>query len=653
MHGSKQSKAAIARGVIIACALVFLYLPIVTLIVYSFNESRMVTVWTQASLKWYRALFNNSDIIRAVGVSLLVAFMTACASVVLGTLAAFVLTRVGSFRGESLFVLLMTAPMVLPEVITGLALLLIFVTLGSHIPIFADRGIWAIWIAHVTFCSAYATVVIRSRFRELDTSIEEAAMDLGAGPVKVFFAIILPALMPSEVAAFLLAFTMSMDDLVIASFIAGPDSTTLPMLIFSSVRRGLSPEINALATIIVFIVSIFTFFAWLSMVKKQKRKRADAAKAEKASAEEQKLHYFAPHGDEMLDSDFKLNPVALALLQAQAKALSRGEDTAAATALALKSMRSPNVVDTKGRKAGAVVAAEDGEAVDNTELAEAYATAAEQALERVEREEAEAALREAQVQQSKAEPSTVAVSPVVTEEQAAKLEAARKAASEAASAEVKKSSSSSAKDATAAQRIESEGIAQAGMARVLDHEEFGEVKFNPSNGEDQDLIAPAPTSMKAKLKGATAPATTSTSLADAKARKAATKAAISKAQSSETESNDSLEVASDKSNAKSSVVATTASSLAQSKARKAAAAAARARALASSDSDNKSAAEVTKTSSSDIASANVIDNTDKQPSHSSQGYHSLASKSPDSSPRLGAFSSLRIHSIITHRFLHK
>lgn len=611
MHGSKQSKAAIARGVIIACALVFLYLPIVTLIVYSFNESRMVTVWTQASLKWYRALFNNSDIIRAVGVSLLVAFMTACASVVLGTLAAFVLTRVGSFRGESLFVLLMTAPMVLPEVITGLALLLIFVTLGSHIPIFADRGIWAIWIAHVTFCSAYATVVIRSRFRELDTSIEEAAMDLGAGPVKVFFAIILPALMPSEVAAFLLAFTMSMDDLVIASFIAGPDSTTLPMLIFSSVRRGLSPEINALATIIVFIVSIFTFFAWLSMVKKQKRKRADAAKAEKASAEEQKLHYFAPHGDEMLDSDFKLNPVALALLQAQAKALSRGEDTAAATALALKSMRSPNVVDTKGRKAGAVVAAEDGEAVDNTELAEAYATAAEQALERVEREEAEAALREAQVQQSKAEPSTVAVSPVVTEEQAAKLEAARKAASEAASAEVKKSSSSSAKDATAAQRIESEGIAQAGMARVLDHEEFGEVKFNPSNGEDQDLIAPAPTSMKAKLKGATAPATTSTSLADAKARKAATKAAISKAQSSETESNDSLEVASDKSNAKSSVVATTASSLAQSKARKAAAAAARARSLASSASDNKSAAEVTKTSSSDIASANVIDNTDK------------------------------------------
>ena len=241
----REARAKIIRIAIICCALLFLYLPIVTLIIYSFNESRMVTVWTETSLKWYYALFENDAIIHAVGISLLVAVMTACASVVIGTLAAFVLVRVGRFRGESLFVLLITAPMVLPDVITGLALLLIFVTLGSEIPIFADRGVFAIWIAHVTFCSAYTTVVIRSRFRELDISIEEAAKDLGAGPIKVFFAVILPALMPSEVAAFLLAFTMSMDDLVIASFIAGPDSTTLPMLIFSSVRRGLSPEINA------------------------------------------------------------------------------------------------------------------------------------------------------------------------------------------------------------------------------------------------------------------------------------------------------------------------------------------------------------------------------------------------------------------------
>lgn len=621
MRVNKQSKAVIARSVIIICALVFLYLPIATLIIYSFNESRMVTVWTQTSLKWYRALFNNSDIIRAVGVSLLVAVMTACASVVLGTLAAFVLTRVGSFRGESLFVLLMTAPMVLPEVITGLALLLIFVTLGSHISIFAERGIWAIWIAHVTFCTAYATVVIRSRFRELDVSIEEAAMDLGAGPVKVFFAVILPALMPSEVAAFLLAFTMSMDDLVIASFIAGPDSTTLPMLIFSSVRRGLSPEINALATIIVLIVSIFTFFAWLSMVKKQKRMRADASKAEKASAEEQKLHYYAPHGDEMLDSDFKLNPVALALLKAQAKALKRGEDTAAATTLALKSMRSTNVVDTSGRKAGAVVAAEDGEAVDNTELAEAYATAAAEALEREEREEAlaAAAAANAQANADSAETATASfateaekalATKTVTAEQAATLEAARKAASAAASAEVKKYASSSAKDATAAQRIESEGIAQAGMARVLDREQDGEIQCTPATGEDQELKAPAPLSKKEKIKTTLHAATTSSSLADAKARKAAAKTAISKAQAAEAseEVSDSSATPNAKPQSK-SPVATTSSSLAQSKARKAAAAAARARSLNSSESKDQRAVEVTTTNRDNIDTAKVVDNT--------------------------------------------
>ena len=318
-----SARPMIMRTLIILSALTFLYLPIFTLIVFSFNESRMVTVWTETSLKWYYALFNNKDIIHAVGISLIIALMTACASVFIGTLAAFVLVRVGRFHGESLFVLLITAPMVLPEVITGLALLLIFVTLGSHIPIFANRGIWAIWVAHVTFCSAYTTVIIRSRFRELDISIEEAAMDLGAGPIKVFFAVILPALMPAEVAAFLLAFTMSMDDLVITSFIAGPDSTTLPMLIFSSVRRGLSPEINALATIIVLVVSIFTFFAWLSMVKKQKRIKADAAKAAKATALEEKAHYTDPSKNSLTK---QLSPELLALYKEQAAALAQGQD---------------------------------------------------------------------------------------------------------------------------------------------------------------------------------------------------------------------------------------------------------------------------------------------------------------------------------------
>ena len=246
----------------------------------------MVTIWTTFSLHWYDVLIHDSAIISALCMSLTIALMAAAASVIIGTMAAFVMVRVRHFTGESAFMLFMTAPMVLPEVITGLALLLLYVTLGDFIPVFADRGIIAIWVAHVTFCSAYATVVIRSRFIELDTSVEEAAKDLGAGPMKVFFAIMLPSLMPAEVAAFLLSFTMSMDDLVITSFIAGPESTTLPMLIFSSIRRGLSPEINALAAIIIFVASIGTFIGWLSMVRKQKRIAADAAKAQAEAKKE-------------------------------------------------------------------------------------------------------------------------------------------------------------------------------------------------------------------------------------------------------------------------------------------------------------------------------------------------------------------------------
>ena len=286
MYIKKETKNAIIRTFIIVLALTFLYLPIVTLVAYSFNESKMVTVWTAFSFKWYNALFHNSAIISAVGISVTIALMTAAASVVIGTLAAYVMVRVHKFTGESAFMLFMTAPMILPEVISGLALLLLFVTLGNIVPIFSDRGIISIWIAHVTFCSAYATVVIRSRFVELDISIEEAAKDLGAGPMKVFFVIILPSIMPSEVAAFLLSFTMSMDDLVITSFVAGPNSTTLPMLIFSSVRRGLSPEINALASVIVLIVSFFAFISWVLMVRKQKRKERHAAMVAAASKQE-------------------------------------------------------------------------------------------------------------------------------------------------------------------------------------------------------------------------------------------------------------------------------------------------------------------------------------------------------------------------------
>ena len=505
----REARAKIIRIAIICCALLFLYLPIVTLIIYSFNESRMVTVWTETSLKWYYALFENDAIIHAVGISLLVAVMTACASVVIGTLAAFVLVRVGRFRGESLFVLLITAPMILPDVITGLALLLVFVTLGSEIPIFADRGVFAIWIAHVTFCSAYTTVVIRSRFRELDISIEEAAMDLGAGPIKVFFAVILPALMPSEVAAFLLAFTMSMDDLVIASFIAGPDSTTLPMLIFSSVRRGLSPEINALATIIIFIVSIFTFFAWLSMVKKQKRIKSDAAKAAKAAAIEQKMHYSAPHGDEDTFDGKNLSPEALAIFKAQAEALQQGQDTAAQATAQIQALLAARA---------AASAASAASATDTTTepVAAAVAVSAASATNAV----AEAATGVSAT-------GSVTTSSAVVNDNISKIRGAMLG--------------DSAKAVTAKQREVSDTIAKAGMAKVVEADTKLSVPLSDDEeAEAKSATAPAatnangPASVKAtgaivleKAKGlGKVEATTQSSLQQAKAKKAAMQSAI-------------------------------------------------------------------------------------------------------------------------------
>ena len=512
MHVTKERKSALIRAVIVICALIFLYLPIGTLIVYSFNDSRMVTVWTETSLRWYRALFQNADIIRAVGISLLIAFMTACASVVIGTLAAFVLVRVGRFRGETLFVLLMTAPMVLPEVITGLALLLIFVTLGSEIELFANRGIFAIWIAHVTFCSAYTTVVIRSRFRELDISIEEAAMDLGAGPIKVFFAVILPALMPSEIAAFLLGFTMSMDDLVITSFIAGPDSNTLPMVIFSSVRRGLSPEINALATIIVLIVSVFTFFAWLSMVKKQKRKRADADKAEKAAQSEQKLHYSAPHGarrapDAATLERLSLPAAALAVLKEQAEAVKRGQDIAAQTITQLKDLISK---DESFKQAPGLA---DIETVPAIWFDRQHAAQAE--------------MQQAEMKQAEIEQAATSEAQKVAE-----VTAAANAAAEAALKDTKAEVTAlgaSAKDVTAQQRLVSSTLAQAGMVKVLDHSsEVVSAPLTPDLLEEEkgEQVSAESTEVKPGDKVMPKPkgnATTASSLASAKAKQAALK----------------------------------------------------------------------------------------------------------------------------------
>jgi putrescine transport system permease protein len=248
---------------------VFLYAPILSLIVYSFNESRLVTVWSGFSVKWYGELFRDQGIMDAAWVSIRIAFFTACASVVLATIAAMVMTRFRQFHGKMLFGALITAPLVMPEVITGLSILLLFVSLGIA------RGMTTIWIAHVTFCVAFVAVVISSRLGELDKSIEEAAMDLGANRVQVFFQITLPIIAPALVSGWLLAFTLSIDDLVVASFASGPSSTTLPMKVFSSVRLGLSPKINALATLLILTVSLCAGFAWWLMARDEKRRQRD------------------------------------------------------------------------------------------------------------------------------------------------------------------------------------------------------------------------------------------------------------------------------------------------------------------------------------------------------------------------------------------
>ncbi len=251
----------------------FLYLPMLSLIIYSFNESRLVTVWAGWSVKWYGELFQDRDLMTAVWRSLKVAFWSANAAVVLGVLASVALTRFGRFKGRSLLHSLVTAPLVMPDVIIGLSLLLLFVSMSDLIGWPQNRGLLTIWIAHATFCTAYATVVITSRLKELDRSYLEAAMDLGATPLKAFIQITLPIIMPALVSAWLLAFTLSLDDVVIASFVSGPGSTTLPIEVFSSVRLGVSPKINALATIIILIVSLVTLCVWwLSRRKLQKSK---------------------------------------------------------------------------------------------------------------------------------------------------------------------------------------------------------------------------------------------------------------------------------------------------------------------------------------------------------------------------------------------
>ncbi len=252
----------------------FLYLPILLLMVYSFNASKLATVWSGFSTRWYGELFNNRQILDALWISLKVAFWTACAATVLGTMAAMVMTRMRRFPGKTVFSALITAPLVMPEVILGFSLMTLLVAMGG-IPGFPSRGVTSIWIAHVTFTLSFVTVVVSSRLQELDRSLEEAAMDLGASRLKVFFQITLPIIAPALVAGWLLAFTLSLDDVVIASFVAGPNSTTLPMKVFSSVRMGIKPEINALATLMVLAVSIAAVVGWYITARSEKRRQRD------------------------------------------------------------------------------------------------------------------------------------------------------------------------------------------------------------------------------------------------------------------------------------------------------------------------------------------------------------------------------------------
>ena len=236
----------------------FLYLPILILVVYSFNASRLVTVWGGFSTQWYAALLRNEPLIDAAWVTLRIALVSATLATILGTLAAIALTRYGRFRGRTLFTGMVYAPMVMPEVITGLSLLLLFVAAG------VDRGFWTVTLAHATFAMCFVTVVVQSRLVTFDRSLEEAAMDLGATPLRTFLSVTLPLIAPAIAAGFLLAFTLSLDDLVIASFTSGPGATTLPMRIYSQVRLGVTPEINAASTILIALVTIAVIAATLA-----------------------------------------------------------------------------------------------------------------------------------------------------------------------------------------------------------------------------------------------------------------------------------------------------------------------------------------------------------------------------------------------------
>ena len=268
----------------------FLYLPLVILVVYSFNESRLVTIWGGFSTKWYAELLQNGVILEAAWLSIRIALASATAAVVLGTLAGYALARIKRFKGSTLFAGMVSAPMVMPDVISGLSMLLLIILVQMLLQnsgflqfLYFERGWFTIWLGHTTLCMAYVTVVIRSRLTELDQSLEEAAKDLGARPLKIFFLITLPLIAPAIASGFLLAVTLSLDDLVITSFLSGPGSSTLPMVIFSKIKLGLDPQMNVLATLFIAVVGTLVIAMNYFIMRQTTRREREMAEAYRQS----------------------------------------------------------------------------------------------------------------------------------------------------------------------------------------------------------------------------------------------------------------------------------------------------------------------------------------------------------------------------------
>jgi putrescine transport system permease protein len=272
-------KRSLFLSVWLVLGLAFLYVPLISLIVYSFNKSRLATLWGGFSTEWYFKLFENTQIMDAALLSIRIAALSATAATILGTMAGFALARVVRFPGRTMFSGLISAPLVMPEVITGLSLLFLFIMMEQAIGWPKGRGATTVTLAHITFSMAYVAVIVRARLSSMDRSLEEAAMDLGSRPLRVLFDITLPLISPAMVSGWLLSFTLSLDDVVITAFTTGPGATTLPLVVWSKVKLGVTPDVNALATIIIAVVSTCVLVAGFIMYRSEKRRERDIQSA--------------------------------------------------------------------------------------------------------------------------------------------------------------------------------------------------------------------------------------------------------------------------------------------------------------------------------------------------------------------------------------